>query len=186
MNRPTDIREKYRLSGRSILFCLMPILFVLPGAFVVVMGILLNIDMLNSAKFRNLGLLFLVCSGPVLFLILMAVMYQIVSSVGSALFSHFEISSSGLTYRYWPSYGIRCKWEDIESLGRRRELGLINNDVLYVKEAEYFGWHWPIRLREKLGIKTPRFIPLSGIAGWPKGRLADELTSRLPGIIREL
>ncbi len=108
--------------------------------------------------------------------------FQVLFSLGLTFLTYLEVSPSGIAYYKWPSYGVRCNWEDVERLEQRRSLGFIRYDVLVVRNPEYFGWGWVLGLRDRLRLKRPNFVPVSEMMGRPNTKLADALAEKLPGI----
>jgi hypothetical protein len=103
--------------------------------------------------------------------------------IGRLFLSYLKVTPDGVEYRYWPSYAVRCNWDDVEKLGEHRSFGIFPSDVLYLRSGEPIGPQITIALRRKLGLKTQYFVPLTGIQGWPEGRLANDLREYLPHIL---
>ncbi len=97
--------------------------------------------------------------------------------------SYLKISPEGLEYQAWPTYHIRCAWDDVQALGRR---GLpMKADVLLLRQATELGRPITMRLRKRLGMDTQYFIPLNTIDGWPNGKLADALKRYAPQLFTD-
>lgn len=89
--------------------------------------------------------------------------------------SYLRISESGLEYRIWPFTEIRCKWEDVKCIKKRRWFG----DVLYLHRAEEFGFaEFSINL-------SPPQIHLSSLVGWQDGELENDLRHYAPRLFQE-
>ncbi len=93
--------------------------------------------------------------------------------------SFLLVSEEGLEYRYWPSYHVRCTWDDVEAIVQRR-MALVTADVLLLRRATELGLPITMKMRKKLGMDMQYFIPLNIIRDWPTGRLADALRHHAP------
>jgi hypothetical protein len=101
---------------------------------------------------------------------------------GTQSFKNFlKLTPEGMEYQYWPYYHVRCKWEDVDSLGKERRFRF-NQEMLYLKRAEALGWQMTIMARKASGAGDKFIIPLTSFTGWPTGRLADDLRAHLPQI----
>jgi len=89
--------------------------------------------------------------------------------------SYLRVSETGLEYRNWPFFELRCKWEDIQCLKKSRWLG----DVLYLQRAEAFGF-----LEFSMKLSPPQ-IHLSSLIGWQDGGLEDDLQHYVPQLFRK-
>jgi len=106
-------------------------------------------------------------------------------ALGRLFCTYLKVSPTGIEYRHWPSYGLRCKWDDIESLGKRTSLGIFTSDVLLLERVEPIGWQISMTVRRKLGLNPKYFVPLTGIKGWPNGELAEDLQQYAPHLFKE-
>jgi len=133
---------------------------------------------------ENSGAWLYVCFGLPELLLLLFVFFQVIRLIGRSFLSYVLVSSDGLEYCYWPTYRIRCSWDDVERVGKYRSiLGIIVYDVLYLKGGQAAGYRGPVRLRGLLGLGTQNVVPLTGIQGWPDGQFGDDLRRYLPQIL---
>jgi hypothetical protein len=159
---------------------LVPVLTVL-----ILMQLFVAVWLPQQMGSQTLRLLMPVLLGPFIILFFLAWLFYTLVPIGRFLFSYLKISQHGLEYRYWPFYGLRCAWNDVDRLGTYRSLGFIPREVLYLKRAEPIRWQATMKLRQILGLSTQYFIPLTGIKGWPDGELANELRQRMPHLFDE-
>jgi hypothetical protein len=101
---------------------------------------------------------------------------------GTGLLTYLHVSPSGLEYRYWPFYGVRCSWGDIRALRKQRRRGLFPAEDLLLERGRHFGWPAAMTLRRALGLGTGHIIPLRGLRGWPEGPLSDDIRRFAPGL----
>lgn len=128
-------------------------------------------------------ILTIILLGPFLILFVFFWLWFVSWPIGRLLFSYLKVSPDGIEYRYWPSYGVRCSWDSVERLGEHRSFGLFRSDVLYLERAEPVGWQINVTLRRRLGLKTQYIVPLTGISGWPRGKLAEDLRQYIPHLL---
>jgi hypothetical protein len=87
--------------------------------------------------------------------------------------SYLDVSESGLEYRYWFFYHIRCTWDDIENISIKR--GIVSADVIFLNQATEIGSQRTMKLRKMLGLDLQHYIPLNVMDGWPNGKLNELL-----------
>jgi hypothetical protein len=92
--------------------------------------------------------------------------------------SHLDVSDQGLEYQYWPTYHIRCAWEEVQEIGLRKEV--LPSEIILLKNATEIGRPITTKLRKKMGMDNQYFIPLNILSGWPQGELAAELQKHAP------
>jgi uncharacterized Tic20 family protein len=94
----------------------------------------------------------------------------------SSLFSYIKISPEGIEQKYVLSKHIRCKWSDMDKLGKL----FLFTDVIYLNSYEVVGTS--IALFSPFGFLRPKqgYIALRGFEGWSEGPLADELKQYAP------
>ena len=112
-------------------------------------------------------------TAPLGLLLLGLAAFRLSLAVG-AFGMQLQTSDAGLEYRY-RRYWIRCRWEDVDCVGKRGFLGLpfFETDVLWLHRVDFLG------KRKRLPRLTPRpVVGLWGMEGWPRGALADELARR--------
>ena len=134
----------------------------------------------QSPKMKDLGAMLLFIALPLFLLSVCGGLYFLLLPLGRFFFSYFKVSDQGIEFRYWPTYGLRCHWNNVARIGQYRSLGIISYDVLYLKKADPIGWQVTMTLRQILGIPMPALITLTGYQGWPGGKLAGELRQYAP------
>jgi hypothetical protein len=96
--------------------------------------------------------------------------------------SCLKLYDDGLEYRYWPYYHVRCQWADVESFHTRSPFGF-RQHALYLKRATVLGNDRGMQARRRIVADGRYLIPLTSLAGWPRGDLARQLRRRLPHLI---
>ncbi len=92
--------------------------------------------------------------------------------------SRLDITDAGLEYQYWPTYHIRCSWEDVECIKKKREI--VMADVIMLWHATELGKPITMKIRKKLGMDLQYFIPLNVFDEWPGGEIRDLLMRYAP------
>ncbi len=93
-----------------------------------------------------------------------------------SLFSYIQISPDGIEHKYSPYRHIRCKWSDIDILGKY----LFYRDVLYLNSFEVLGMSLSLKSPFRFLHPKQEFIMLTGYNGWPDGQLANDLRQYAP------
>ncbi|HSG45268.1 MAG TPA: hypothetical protein VLA72_19145 [Anaerolineales bacterium] len=177
----TNPVQKYRWAWWTIFINFSMSLFVLPISILLFsIPAYLLYDLFQDGNIEFLDLFLLLIFSPILLFSVIAFFWYTFFPLGRLLFSYFIVTETGIEYRYWPTYGVRCKWEDVERVGKYRSLLFITYDVLYIQTAEPVGKPITMSLRKKLGLSTKYVVPLAGINGWPDGELANELRKYAP------
>jgi hypothetical protein len=177
--------KKYRFSGWIMLLNLGMIAYF---AFLLLLAVAFAaiIFLFFQAGWNGSQAGLYLCFGLPAGLLLILVLVLLILRIGRAFFSYVLVSPQGLEYRYWPSYRIRCRWGDVECLGKYRSIfGLALHQVLFLKEDESTGWQGFVEVRRRLGADTQQFVPLTGIRGWPDGPFAEDLRCYLPALFAE-
>jgi hypothetical protein len=88
--------------------------------------------------------------------------------------SYLRVSDEGLEYCNWPSFRMRCEWDDVKNIKKGRLLG----DVLTLERVEGIG------IGEfAITIGSPQ-IHLSSLVGWPHGGLEEDLRKYAPQLFK--
>ncbi len=175
--------RKFHWAWWAILLNLLVVFFLLSAILMLGLSVGLLSIAASEAGAGLLRMLWLVCFGPMLLVLAVLTLPVILQVAGGILFSFLKTSPTGMEYRRWPNYGLRCQWEDVERRGVSRVLGFIPNEVLYLKKAEPVGWQLTMSLRQRLGLRQRLVVPLTGMQGWPNGQLAEELRRYIPEIM---
>ncbi len=142
---------------------------------------LISVSIINGSKnlqvFQYLFIFFILIIDIV---VLACAVISIVGHTLPILLSHLDVSEQGLEYNYWPTYHIRCTWDDVESITKRREV--IKTDIILLRQATELGKPITMKLRKKLGMDTQYFIPLNVLDGWPRGKLQELLEQNVPWV----
>ena len=176
----------YRWAWWTILLNFATSLYMLLGLALIIsiLGLVI-FTAFQGAKTNWIGIIVLVTLGPFVLLFVVFFVWFLIFPLGRFFFSYLRTSQTGIEYRYWPTYGARCAWDQVDRLGKYKSVGFIPYDVLYLKSAEPIGWPLMTTIRRKLGLKTQYLVPLTGIHGWPNGELADELRYRAPQLFNQ-
>jgi hypothetical protein len=94
------------------------------------------------------------------------------------LFGYLDVSEAGLEY-YQPLFRrVRCSWKDMTGVATVLIIAP-TRVILYAQADEH-----ETRLNRLVGRffknRPPNYIPLSGFAGWPDGRLQELLQQYAP------
>jgi len=171
--------DKYRWAWWTIFLNFLTSLFILPILTLIIgMYGFFMYEMVNNGEI--IGAIIFVMFSPLILTFIFFGVWFLLYPFGRLLFSYLIISPEGIKYRYWPTYGVHCNWDDIEKIGKFRSLSLISYDALYLKQAQPIGKPIMMTLRNMVGLKTQYFIPLTGIHGWPQGKFKNELQKYAP------
>ena len=129
--------------------------------------ILLRVDTSLSLELALLTAVVILALSPVLLLNV------------SHLVSRLKVSDRGLDYLFWPYYHIRCTWDQVQSITRRKEM-MVEADILLLKTATELGLPIGMHIRKRIGLGNQYFIPLNLWDGWPSGELAETLRQYAP------
>jgi hypothetical protein len=102
--------------------------------------------------------------------------------------SYLRVRPTGLDLYWHPGNTIEVDWKDVIRLERKRYLGVIQSDLLYVDRPLFAEGHKPIFLTQKSKEyfeKQKLGIPLRLYHGWPHGQLEEELNKHIPHIVVE-
>ena len=100
------------------------------------------------------------------------------------LLTRLRVSPQGLDFSYWPYYAVRCSWSELDKLQRRQVLFLPADQIL-LRHATPYGPAITMTMRRVLRMSTQYFIPLTGLSGWPKGKLAPDPRAHAPHLFNE-
>ena len=150
------LSRTYRLTWKVILKSQLVLIYIIPGTFLIFIMFMTFISISQNVRgftsfllvpvifFLGVSFLFL-CLGVIYFLI-------------QPFFSYIYISPSGIEFRTGFAYGLRCQWDDIETLGEYKGLSKKPFDVLYIKQFQPLKWMiamWYSKfLLQKLGLST--------------------------------
>src|SRR5690242_13042533 len=95
--------------------------------------------------------------------------------------SFLRVSREGLEYRWYPSYHIKCTWDDVIGMAERSDSN--KEDVLLLKTATSFGQPVTKSMRRNMSLPADYVIPLSNVHGWKDGTLRAHLHRYIPTII---
>jgi hypothetical protein len=98
--------------------------------------------------------------------------------LGQIAFGYLKVSPSRMEYWYWPVFGMRGNWDDVDVLVRDRPLSILAFDHLRFTRGDFFGWPPALRLARTLRLRYT--IPLSQFEGWPEGPLANDVRRFAP------
>lgn len=175
--------HKYRLRGSHILLNFVPLLYFFPATLCVIGGgSWLVFDIFQTPDGQLLGFTMLACLGPILVVVVLFCIYLMITFLSYGFGTYLRVSSDGLEYLRWPYFGMRCRWKDVERLGKRRWATGREYDVLYLKRSAPYSWQLSTKIRQIFGINTNWGILLTGLQGWPTGQLADDLRHYVPHI----
>ena len=136
---------------------------------------------------NNLSLGVLAIIGFLSLIILGTGIIQAIMGFGQSLGTYLGITPDGIEYRLWPFYTLRCSWQDLTSIEKRKKTLGVQQDILYASRAETSGLGWkPLRpFKHIYGWKTDYIIALSTFEGWPKGDLANNLQQNAPHLFAQ-
>jgi energy-coupling factor transporter transmembrane protein EcfT len=177
----------YRWAWWTLLLNFTTSLYIVPMLSIVIaiFGLIIALAF-RDGKIDWISLTVAILFSPFILILLFFWLWFLLYPFGRLFFSYFKVSENGLEYRYWPSYGVRCTWDDLEQLGNYKSLGFIPYDVLNLKKGEPLGWPITMMMHQRLGLKTQYSVPLTGIQGWPNGELANQLRHFAPQLFGEM
>ena len=120
--------------------------------------------------------------GQILFIIV------VLSEMCAAHRSYLRVGPPGLEIYWHPGNTIKADWTEVIRLERKRHLGVIQSDLLYIDRPVFAGKMEPIFLTKKAKEhfeKQRLGIPLRLYNGWPDGQLEEELNKYIPQIIAD-
>ncbi|KAA3659947.1 MAG: hypothetical protein DWQ04_20805 [Chloroflexi bacterium] len=123
-----------------------------------------------------IGAGFLCVLAPVIILMSLLLVQQLVNFI-SQFFSYVKVSPDGLEQKFWPYKHIRCKWSDVDKIGK----WWLVNDVVYLNSCEIIGPSISLKMPFRLfHFSSQDFITLSGYQGWSDGQLAKDMRKFAP------
>jgi hypothetical protein len=139
--------------------------------FMIVMGIpfiafvLMIISLFRAQKELDIFAIIFGCFLTPIIVLLIFNIVQVTINVIMSFFSYIKISPDGIEQKNSPYKHIRCKWSDVDKLGKF----FLFTDVIYLNSYEVLGFSLSLKspfrfLRPKQG-----FISLKGYEGWPDG-----------------
>ena len=103
--------------------------------------------------------------------------------VGRPFLSYVDVTPGSLEARIWPSYRVRCRWEDVERMGKNPNWGA-SYHVLSLKQAEPLEENTLTvilgRLPGWFSARSQYSVPLNSFRGYPTGDFADDLRCYAP------
>jgi uncharacterized Tic20 family protein len=148
----------------------------------IVMGIplagfvLLIISLIRAeSEFISVATAFACLLTPLIFLMGLNLVLAPIRAI-SSLFSYIKITPEGIEQKYALSKHIRCKWSEIDKLGKL----FLLTDVIYLNSYEVVGTSFA--LFSPSGLLRPKqgYVALTGFDGWPEGPLTDDLKQYAP------
>jgi ABC-type multidrug transport system fused ATPase/permease subunit len=175
--------HKYRWTWKAaapdflMVIFLIPMIALITGLSIYLIRLMLDLEIV-------VGIIFSLCFGP--FIIFFSISFFVLAYLpfGRHHFNYLEISEHGVEYRYWPSYRVRCGWNDIEKLVSHRMI-FITSDVLYLDKAELFSNPAISAFYNISRLSSKKTITLSGFSGWPNGELANDLRKYAPQLFEK-
>jgi hypothetical protein len=165
---------------RVLSLCTLLILFVTVVIFslIVIAFIFLLSTSVKDVPLLGIPILIFIIMVAMLFVSMIFIIFFYTLPI---LISHLDVTEQGLEYQYWPTYHIRCKWNDLAIITKRREI--IMADIIILNRAEELGLPITMTMRRFLGLGTQYFIPLNILDGWPKGELNNILQHYVPHLV---
>ena len=100
--------------------------------------------------------------------------------------SYMQTSPTGLEIYWHPNYEIKVDWQEVIRLEKKKYLGMIPHEILYVDRPIYPKEIIVIYLTKSIKdhMEKQRLgIPLRCYQGWPHGDLKHELHKYIPQIM---
>ena len=111
------------------------------------------------------------------------VAWALLLKVGWPFLSYVDVTPGSLEARIWPSYRVRCRWEDVERMGKNPNWGA-SYHVLRLKQAEPLEENTLTvilgRLPGWVSARSQYSVPLNSFRGYPTGDFADDLRCYAP------
>ena len=175
--------HKYRWTWKAtipdflMVIFLIPMIALLTGLFIFLIRLMFDVEVV-------VGVVFSLCFGPFIIFFFISLFVLAYLPFGRHHYNYLEISEHGLEYRYWPSYRVRCGWNDVEKLVSH-QIMFITSDVLYLNNAELFSNAAVSAFYNISRLSSKKTITLSGFSGWPNGELASDLRKHAPRLFEK-
>lgn len=182
MTNPADPRadflhvfkvKAWMFFGQFVSLVLLASLVTFMVGMVVVSGTILR----TAGDIAPLGAMVLCMMLPLVTMMLL-VMVQYVVGLFSLRSSYIKATADGLEWKYWPYSHVRCRWADLDRLGKM----LLFSDVLYLRDGEVLGPSLSMKFPLRLFRPSEKYIALTSYNGWPKGQLEEDLRQHAPQV----
>ncbi|MBN1429092.1 MAG: hypothetical protein JXB07_11955 [Anaerolineae bacterium] len=113
------------------------------------------------------------------------IVFYLLIAFRNAHHSYLKITPTGMELCWHPYKLLTIGWDEVLRLERKKWLGVLPDDRLYVDRPVY-ALLKPMYLTEKARkhFESKKFaIPLRQFQGWPDGELAEDLRRYIPGIV---
>lgn len=169
--------KPWRIALNIISIIFTVIILAIPLTFLT----LISISLFQAEdNLRPLAYAFSCLLAPLAILLGLFLLAALISTI-SLFFSYIEISPSGIEQKHLRDKHIRCKWDDVDRLGKY----FLFYDVIYLNTYETVSK--PFSLNTLLSFLRPKqgYVFLSWYNGWPNGELAKELEQYAPRLFEE-
>lgn len=169
----------YKLKHSTLIYNIFSLVFsAIVFGLPLIMFVLMLVSILQTDTGDNSYKAFFVCIFTPLIVLLTINLILITISSFLSFSSRIEISPAGIVQKHSPYKHIRCKWSEVEKIGKL----YLFTDILVLSSYEVIGlsisfWS-PLRfLNNNLGS-----ISLTGYEGWPEGQMAEDLKFYAPSL----